>query len=368
MLIYVCEDICQTALNGRMPNHECALSTICELVYGCGKGHHYVHVANFQSYKSNLFAHKTFPHSYVSNIEDCSKHLNFFALLDKLDWVVVVSFNQDTQYLPEKIKDKNIIFVNPITNSSLELYEETHLIAENLKDTVIFQAIANNMLRNKSFGSKVGICVMPRNGGGKTIDTVVDVETKSNPNHFCLIITDSDKNYPDENKIGETAQAVKNVLDKNKCGFVHFYHMTQVRELENIIPHNLLLSALPHSDRRLKEVAKGNLSFYDIKIGLKVSMLKNDNEYLYYFNDLSDKVSTEIKHYNEYSDDEKNDNISVLPGWGKAFVSEFIKKHENLRQLSIISLEKLTTDQRHEWVEISRRIINWGLCRKRARL
>lgn len=371
MLIYVCEDICIEALKDQSKLHECALSSICELVHGCGRGHHYVHVSKFKTFQRNLFTTKLFPAKYIANIEACSNLSDFEPLTQKLGWIAVVSFNKDSNSLPEFLKQKEIIFVNPSEDTSLELYEESHLIAENLKDTIIFQAIAKNCLRHIIGNRKVDICVMSRNGGGKTIENVVEFETKDNPNHFCLIITDSDKNYPEDSKIGETAQAVDTVMRQNDCRFAHFYHMTRVRELENLIPHKLLISVLSHPNPQLKEVAKGNLSFYDIKDGLKVSMLQVEKAFTYYQGDLDNKVSVTIKSYNEFIADGMRPSDSILSGWGGNFISHFINLKnykKNLKALSEISHTQLTEDQKHEWIEISRRIINWGLCKKRAQL
>lgn len=131
----------------------------------------------------------------------------------------------------------NKLWINPKDYKTMEFYEETHLLIENLLDKRFFEKVVsyyrnNNKLRDQP------ICYYPLHGGGGTIKTVYEEEIQLKQ-HFCLAIVDGDKKYPGD-KYGQTSENLKTIHDSKNPFNCRYYRMEYVSEIENLIPISVI--------------------------------------------------------------------------------------------------------------------------------
>ena len=127
------------------------------------------------------------------------------ALCRKLDFKAVVLMRGDN------CRTHHRILINATKAEKLEVYEECHLLTENLIDGEFFEYLVKEYV--KRLGTTTHICYMPQMGGGNTIAKVYKMEVIRGQ-HFCLSILDSDKKFPTAS-YGDTCKALR-AEDKDK--------------------------------------------------------------------------------------------------------------------------------------------------------
>lgn len=358
MLIDVATDIVERAIQYKSKSNNDALIFLQELALAVRRGKHIVRVACLDDtvlrdkLKTLMTANEVSLLMYSQH--DRSKYRAIESLLQLKAYC---SYGKAPKPNSEW---STIIHINPDERQRFEIEEETHVIGENLLDSVFYEYVRQyyaqkNRIRNSSS------CYLGRMGGGRTTESLVLDEIRK-AQHFCLIITDSDLKYKGDTEIGSTAQSIKEIMDAHNPFNCKFYSMKSVREVENLIPATILTS---YADGKLKTVLSFDYSFYDLKKGLDFCSLRKAGQCDYWkslygcavdFTEF-DAVSADYPNY----DDFKRHGIgkTVLPGFGKDLLKNVLSTGKIKKQLATVQEKGLTPAQKIEWEQIGKLMFNW---------
>lgn len=257
---------------------------------------------------------------------------------------------------------------NPKLVSGFELYEETHLLAENLSDCSFFEYIVEYYKR--SMGINCPVCFYPMQGGGDTIKMVYLNEIQLGQ-HFCLAIMDSDKKYP-EGALGNTCKGLKRIHKQHNPFHCFYYIMENIREVENLIPLSVVKSYNNNSDKQIfRDNIEVDLSFFDMKEGLLSCKIAGDI-YTYWATQLS--VYTElnkqlsecngcVSHCNprpkENDCEEVCDRRRIIEGFGSKLLDNLHWDNDSKERLKNVEEHHLSSAQKTEWGAIGKLIFEW---------
>lgn len=277
-------------------------------------------------------------------------------------------------YSDSNMQDDRAIVYNPIRMKDFEPYLRTKLVTENLLDSVFFNYVAHYYLRKTLF-TGVSIRFEATPGGGSTTCDVVKHEILEK-RRFCLVIVDSDKKYPNQANYGDTAGKIVNVVNVHPSEVCKHYVMKRVMEVENLIPHRIVREYA--SDKTDNDILSRDVSFYDMKVGLTLKGLYNDEVYDYQkgvFPELDYAPRDEAKsrskcrdEYERYIDDHHLSNV-LKHGFGSDLLknvtsacddSGMVRYPELAEEMrNKIRLEDLTAEQVEEWERIGECMFTW---------
>ena len=249
------------------------------------------------------------------------------------------------------------------------------MLIENLQDGEFFEYLVKQYV--KSMGTSWPICYMPQMGGGSTMAKVYQMEIDRGQ-HFCISIIDGDKKWPSAQK-GDTWRLVRDI-DKD-CYFgdgngsdgcyafnCTYYAMEELRELENLIPLEVLQSMPDVKNNQLLSMGI-DLSYHDMKNGLLIRTLV-EGDYQNYLHTVYSGYPDIIADIDFYAAYRKAFHANDKEGYEKACGKEKLSKglgskimEHTLKdasyELSKFDFSKLTIEQQHEWINIGQRIFEW---------
>lgn len=351
MLIELCNDIANDACNGKKK----ALEVLFYISMAYRMGKHLVFL----------------PHSVVETIRksqlpdnlrrlytSIGKQTSSLGILSRKISVKIVVTQKD--YVGSE--NQKILVFNPYCNMQYELYEETHLLTENLQDSDFYLALVTYYKRKYRLNS-FAVCFFPLQGGGDTIRKFLENEIFL-AQHACLAIVDSDKKYENAKK-GDTYKKLKEVLERNKYEFCDLYCMDKVREIENLIPYRMLRDISQYkSNRLIKENFDFDMSYFDMKDGILAKQLSDTKFVSYWRNNLqvnhksiASIIKYEVLAKTKRKKTKKSVKEVILPGFGSKVLEVFLKNCRN--NLMRTTDEDLTEAQRNEWENIGKTIFEW---------
>lgn len=371
MLIEINEDIIDTAIEKKDFKINDALDLLLMMAYCCRHRKHIVYVPCLRTNTTKL-------KSLIGLIGLSNANaLNYFNnkvygakyLFDNLSVKAIISYNN-----PIKTTDNEscrIIWINPIEHTEFEPWIETYVLTENLIDSEFFSYLIKYFLRIKNLrDAKYNF--YPLMGGGDTMRKVLENEILIS-RHFCLTLADSDKLYPND-VIGSTADKVKELMEQNpfNCGF---YVMSNVREIENLIPKKIVVKLCMGKD---VSIFDKDPSFFDMKSGLCLVDLYRD-EVCSYWKDLlqnnklfqeRDDIKARCNEKKQY-DAEIKGKGHLLSGFGSNILALALnktdkqkKKLDSKNDLYSITKRDLNTFQQREWEAIGKEMFSWTCCLK----
>lgn len=288
------------------------------------------------------------------------------SLFNKIAHKVQVTFT------PKTTVDEKLLVISPSLYPSFEFYEETHLLTENLSDSKFFVYLANYYKRLNNI--KCDFMFYPLQGGGTTIQDVFKHEI-SLSQHFCLTIMDSDMGRPNGAK-GSTCRNVLKANKKNTLSNCLLYVMTNVREIENLIPYHLISIQEKYKNcETLHFLQNIDSSYFDMKEGLLPYKLKDTDFYNYWKNEFSfnDKLIEKIDYcrgciqeFNvskEYC--QKTCGEKIIIGFGKQLLESTLKDNITKVEMNNISSVHLSDAQKQEWYNIGQLVFDWCCVPKR---
>lgn len=262
------------------------------------------------------------------------------------------------------------ILINPLDVASFEAWVETFVLTENLLDSEFFSYIIRYYQRQNNLVTSYCTHFYPLMGGGGTIDKVLEKEIALKQ-HFCLVLVDSDKKYPD-GSVGCTASGVYKQMEINpfNCGL---YVMEHVREIENLIPRKIVQKVGQATNF---DIFSKDPSFFDMKLGLRLSELYDDTVWDYWNGLLHDNELLEKRNQikNAYPEKEEYDIVvkeekPIVSGYGSNLLflslnksSQVKKRLDSKNDLYNIIPNDLNTFQRKEWNAIGRELFSWTCC------
>lgn len=299
-------------------------------------------------------------HSFYKELRESIYSLN--TLKDKIKFSVIISCNSPNN--PEKL------WIDPTKRKALELYEETHLLVENLLDIEFFEYVVS-YYRNNNKLRQHPICYFPLHGGGNTTKTVYkkEIELKQ---HFCLAILDSDKKYPGD-KYGQTSEDLRSIHDSENPFNCGYYRMECVSEIENLIPISVI-DKFGYKTNANPILQIGSLSYVDMKKGVVCCNIINQEMYDYVLSLLNSiGRGTKLGECKEcllnckFRVDKKTKEAckkskTIVDGFGSNLLSNLLNEGECIGKLEKIRKSDLTNDQLKEWNKIGRIIFEWCCC------
>lgn len=276
--------------------------------------------------------------------------------------------------------NQNQLWVHPARHVAIELYEETHLLVENLLDSDFYKYVSTYYQNNHKL-NKCHICFFPLQGGGTTIKNVYEKEIDLGQ-HLCLAIMDSDKNYPND-QYGSTSGELKQMHEEKEPFNCNYYRMKKVCEIENLIPLSIVQTYQKNDKKNIFQLSpKLALSFFDMKKGLRFCSIKNEAMYNYWesiFSDheeLKDKLKKchqecLVEHKYEVSKDIKNTcpkSSNILDGFGSDLLKDLLHDVASIGKLKKVKPYELTEDQREEWENIGKLVFEWCCAGEKIRV
>lgn len=259
----------------------------------------------------------------------------------------------------EKLTDMLLINLNNYRD--IELYEETHLLAENLFDCKFYHQIGLHYIRDNRL-KEITLCSFLLQGGGAASCRVYKEEA-NNKQHFCLAVMDSDRGYPKCTKVADTTYwKVKKEEVSLKPITCYCDKLQYSREVENLIPTTYLRKKYSNMDLIKAEV---DMSYIDIKNGLEAKLLWFSDAIEYYrklFASDSAVISS-INNCEQLKNGKKKDDYCVLvkgqvliSGLGDKVTESFLDDNpgDSISQMSPIS-----DNQRKDWKKIGRLVAQW---------
>lgn len=276
-------------------------------------------------------------------------------LLDELQFRVKLMLSGRS----EKLTDMLLINLNSFRN--IELYEETHLLAENLFDCKFYHQIGLHYIQEKRL-KEVSLSSFLLQGGGAASCRVYREEAYLKQ-HFCLAIMDSDKGYPKCNKVLDTTygkvKKEENSLNPLNC---MCEKLNYTREVENLIPYSYLRTK--YSNMELIKTGV-DLSYIDIKQGLEPKLLWFSDAVDYYRKLFSavPAVLSSINTYELIKRGKKKDDYCaqvkgkvIINGLGDKVTELFLDDNPGN---SISRMVPTSDNQRKDWARIGRLVAQW---------
>lgn len=365
MLIEVANDIVEKAVEqlGKVQND--AANLLVELAIAVRKGKHIVYVPALKDKVLNDQLKDLLRPNDFHLLAFTHKHKNDFnALCKTLSIKVVCTYSMEPLVEPEW---ETIMLYNPNTYQNFDIFEETHVIGENLNDTKFFEYSAMYYARKINSRHNT-FAYLGRMGGGVTSEKVYEQECELNQ-HFFVGFADSDFKIPVEpqdydRNLGDTAKYIKNVHTQYNPAFGLFYHMTKVSEIENMIPKGVFMEF--KTNARLQKVLDHDYSFYDMKCGLDYLSLRKPEIYAYWrsvYNadvDFSDFDNISAMYPGNFQGFKAAVNGTLLlEGWGAKVLDEIMTNGKYAKMLKNTTRADLSNSQDVEWTNIGKIMYNW---------
>lgn len=375
MLIEVKKDILDKAISKDESINSEAIAFLCELALAVRRGKHIVYVPSLNENSDLVSALKgVVGNNIVALLKSSQRDKSrFHSVTKSLNTKAVCSF------LPVDKEDGwgTIIHINPQEMSGFEVSSETYVIGENLYDVKFFDILFDYYTSlNKQ--KNVNRCFYPLMGGGDTTNVVYENECKRQ-SHFCLVITDSDFKIPCEKgkefeSLAEDSTAWK-VWEVHTCytpKAALFYPMSQVAEIENLIPK--IIYQEKGTNAKQNNVLEHDYSFYDMKKGLCYNLLWHSSVYDYWKNIYSGDVDfaqldSFRNQYTEYGSYKAAvEKKKLLPGWSNDILKKIMDNPILYSKLKQIKQSDLSASQNFEWTRIGELMYNWTCSLKPRRV
>lgn len=268
------------------------------------------------------------------------------------------------------------ILINATMAERLEVYEECHLLTENLIDGEFFEFLVKEYV--KRLGTTTHICYMPQMGGGNTIAKVYKMEIDRGQ-HFCVAILDSDKKFPSAGN-GDTCKALQKedkdkYLGENGNDGQHafncsYYVMKELRELENLIPLDVLKTMSNVKNQPLMQMSF-DMSYHDMKEGLLAAKINSGAYQTYLDSVFASYVAlvSDIDFYAQYRQqccsckeeyEKACGRIKLVDGLGSKIMDQVLTSAKPA--LAANTFAHMSPSQQNEWLKIGKKVFEWSCC------
>ena len=239
------------------------------------------------------------------------------------------------------------------------------LIGENLNDTDFYKYISRYFAYKMDIKCALAPSCESINGGGNTTHSSYKRYAQAD-NRICLCITDSDKKHISHN-VDETAKKVQEVHNNLQPKLCMQYCIENVREVENLIPSNVLKIVCNDDVNRnkgfelseiIKEYNPDLYLYFDFKDGLKCEKYRKIE--CQHLKPEIERLITEdlmLKTDDELSEIKSNKSTGVIiSGMGSDLLS---LSNEKLKDFSDWGSISLLENQEKEWITIGKLIFNY---------
>lgn len=376
MFIRVERDILESAYNSDPTSPY--LFVLLELSVAIRRGKHFVFIPDWMLYRDRL----SFVMSKSSFVMlDSLKRLDGYIMNANIGRKMIVTDDDTVAH-----NDGDII-VSPANASSLEMFEETHLLCENINEKKFYEKVENFYRRHyaNEFVLDTRFCVMPRNGGGASSASVLEAERQIG-NHLLVIIADSDYKFCfqvnndgvvqyDKGSKGTTASKLEEIQINNPYRYSEIYVLEQCREVENLIPLQFLKDFHPNNNpQSISFIDSNDMEYFDVKEGIRIEHMYDDKVLQYWENSLqtigydTQKIldvkathtsKSKYKKFLKTASDEESRQNFIIEGWGGSILKDTLNARNS--DYNTLGEDDLTPSQLHEWRSIGKILFEWGL-------
>lgn len=377
MLIEVLEDVLNKALNQKDSDNETAVETIRHLLWSLRKNRHLVFFPSLDTVIMEKLR------SILSDIEiDAIRH-TYSKKQDLNQIKKILTCRIEVSFSHVQGVDGHVIKINPGKDNLLELYEECHLLTENLMDAEFYNYLVQSYQKQKGiYEGLFRVNYYPIQGGGAATKQVYLYECEKRQ-HLCLAILDSDKKWPNYNGYGDTATTFEKaynqfVKEKGIPSFCNYYIMQGTSEIENLIPICVLKVFSNAKQKAFLNKYSSALQWFDMKKGLDYRSLYRKEAYdewkKVFPTEINwaviDSVKKKCQDSDGYNEQIQNQGLPpVVEPWGSTILESVLhpnKKNRIRYSLKTISGSQLTPSQKKEWSAIGELIFNWCCCFTRS--
>ena len=368
MFIEVHDDVLRKALKPSDNDNEQAVEALRHLLWSIRRNRHLIFFPSLsQSYIDRL-GEILNSNEIIAISHSFSKRQDLRSISGLLRFRVIVSFEIETKRIGD------VIQINPRTNKSFELFEECHLLTENILDAEFYKYFAiayqkKNRINECAFQT----CYYSLQGGGATTKQVFLYECKLG-HHLCLAILDSDKKWPSYNGYGPTAQSLIDEYNTLNGGLTcHYYVMNETNEVENLIPIEIMNVFSTSKQKLFLSTYPAALPWFDFKKGLEYRLLYDKdeafNEWKKVFTTIDWARLANLKSSSSGVDEflsvvNKNGFQPIVEPWGASLLENVLypSKHRYKYNLKTVDIDRLSESQKKEWLAIGSLIFNWCCC------
>lgn len=281
MFIKITKDIVVAAIN----DNETAQNLLRDMDFACHHGKHLI----LGDRDTLVLIKEHFADKYLALAKLFANISTLGALVNSLRWHVEFSLNEEESFIKE-IGDVHIIVISKNDISLFQIFNECHLLVENLEDVQMYQHILDFYKRcnEKAHTYNNYYAIL---GGGSTTAMVLKHEMELR-HSLVLCIVDSDKTYK-EAQLKRTAKKVQEIY--NNCPFKYntcLYVLKDVMEVESLVPMSIYeefctpiegdesqkeLQSHFQLIKDIREKKEEYLDFFDFKVGLQSSHLVDES-------------------------------------------------------------------------------------------
>lgn len=377
MYIEIKEDIITDAIDKAGMSTNDSLDLLIKFSYCAQAGKHVITVPCLNNSKLVKKLCRVMPKRNVEMLLASQRiHYQLKAIKSSVSVYAIVTYQEITP-------NDGVIVVNPQKRNKFEPFSESRVLTEHINDSMFFKYLVRFYLKDAGIG-KWRIYFEPSMGAGSTTADVLSNIIKEEK-YFCLAIADSDKKYPTSD-YGETASKIKDIMEAYNPFNCDYYIMDDVTEIENLIPIKILNLIVPN--RGFRSILDLDFSFYDMKKGLSLECLCDDNICNYWRNilvgvginfsqrDDAKNNSTNLASYKNYIKQHNYQEI-LCSGFGSDLLEMCVESpktrskvaHLDMNnEFSKIKKEDLTDAQYKEWIKIGKILFSWtcGMKPRRA--
>lgn len=310
------------------------------------------------------------------------------AIVAYIDWHAEFVFETPSR----KDIESKTIYINIADIPRFEILKETHFLCENIKDIDFYRYVLKYYQRQHS--CQCNINFYPILGGGGTTFSMYQNEI-TEKKAFVLCVTDGDQKYENA-ALGDTWNNVKRVEDRNHAFNSFCYHLSNVSEVENLVPFPIYKKYIIRlNDEELKahfvlleELSQkkvGNLAYFDYKSGVSLHLLEDSNNNNNWIDavelvnpSLKEKMSEDkqriedLRHQLQQLKKPECDKFAILVVKEMQKVTKYVcglgdKILDNVLNtcqddLNLISKEMLFDFQEKEYESVGYLMHNWACC------
>ncbi len=228
MYVKITRNIVEAALEG----NSIALSLLDDMDVACRYGKHLLW--------GELDVLKLLKDNYKTRCPALSRLYNSIAtqgaIAEAMLWRIEFSLTEESSSVRE-IEGKYVICIAKNDIFTFQIFNECHVVAENLDDIQMYKHILDYYKRERKLSNTPNMAY-PILGGGSTTAMVFNHEIDQRKSLvFCIV--DSDKIRKGA-QLKETALKVKEIYNEHKYKFHAFLYILQdVMEVENLVPMSI---------------------------------------------------------------------------------------------------------------------------------
>lgn len=350
-------------------NDDLFLQCLDTLLLGYVEGNHLLYIKP----KNVKKIHKLYGDNMSDSIRNRLFHYEQSLMLESK--ILYNLVNHAIKIVPENFTEERVLIDNHSINclyskrfiESSNIQKST-LLCENINDADIYNIMALTYIEDRNISENISLKNKVENGGGNTTAAVFKRKISDNE-ELCICLLDSDKRYPSDLKMGETAKRLKRLCHEMLTPKYLYYIESRCKELENMLPLDFyFLKYQPDINKKdifpdidiMNEIDDNLIYYFDLKNGLTYFDIIDYPDWSN-LNTASFIKQNELLHHRQEIVKKSKCNCKIINGFGTKILEDFISTHKNNINIEVIN--KIITDSppiiSNIWREIGKLVFSW---------